>query len=200
MLTPLGLVRRLFESLPFTKLIPDQHFVLNGPTTGGAKIRAARSPMARLRLSIRRATRAFARQEHHQGSARQGNLVRPTLRRFLSDPSVGSVGESRRTNRRPANAATTGFSCWKIRRPATRCSALHRDRKQQPRLAHLWFIEIIAPHEPTALSPNSSGRPARAKSPSIPESGAAESGRDRFSPTDRRQLRTRTHPPANRRA
>ena len=44
MLTPLGLVRRLFESLPFTKLIPDQHFVLNGPTTGGAKIRAARSP------------------------------------------------------------------------------------------------------------------------------------------------------------
>ncbi len=36
-------VRRLFESLPFTKLVPDQRIILNGPTTGGAKIRAARS-------------------------------------------------------------------------------------------------------------------------------------------------------------
>jgi len=36
-------VRRLFESLPFTRLIPDQRIVLNGPTTGGARIRAARA-------------------------------------------------------------------------------------------------------------------------------------------------------------
>jgi hypothetical protein len=36
-------VRRLFESLPFTKLVPDQVLVLNGPLTGGAKIRAARA-------------------------------------------------------------------------------------------------------------------------------------------------------------
>jgi hypothetical protein len=36
-------VRRLFESLPFTRLIPDQRIILNGPTTGGAKIRAARA-------------------------------------------------------------------------------------------------------------------------------------------------------------
>ncbi len=36
-------VRRLFESLPFTKLIPDQSLILNGPTTGGAKMRAARA-------------------------------------------------------------------------------------------------------------------------------------------------------------
>lgn len=36
-------VRRLFESLPFTKLVPDQQIILNGPTTGGAKIRAARA-------------------------------------------------------------------------------------------------------------------------------------------------------------
>ena len=36
-------VRRLFESLPFTKLVPDQRIILNGPTTGGAKIRAARA-------------------------------------------------------------------------------------------------------------------------------------------------------------
>src|SRR5262249_45125348 len=36
-------VRRLFESLPFTKLAPDQRIILNGPMTGGAKIRATRS-------------------------------------------------------------------------------------------------------------------------------------------------------------
>jgi len=36
-------VRRLFESLPFTKLVPDQRIILNGPTTGGAKLRAARA-------------------------------------------------------------------------------------------------------------------------------------------------------------
>lgn len=39
----MGFVRRLFESLPFTKLVPDQSIILNGPTTGGSKIRAARS-------------------------------------------------------------------------------------------------------------------------------------------------------------
>jgi hypothetical protein len=33
----------LFESLPFTKLVPDQRIILNGSTTGGAKIRAARA-------------------------------------------------------------------------------------------------------------------------------------------------------------
>jgi hypothetical protein len=36
-------VRRLFESLPFSKLVPDGSIILNGPTTGGARIRAARS-------------------------------------------------------------------------------------------------------------------------------------------------------------
>jgi uncharacterized protein DUF4038/collagenase-like protein with putative collagen-binding domain len=39
----MGFVRRLFESLPFTRLVPDQKIILNGPTSGGAKIRAARS-------------------------------------------------------------------------------------------------------------------------------------------------------------
>jgi hypothetical protein len=36
-------VRRLFESLPFTRLVPDAHIIMNGPTSGGARIRAARS-------------------------------------------------------------------------------------------------------------------------------------------------------------
>jgi hypothetical protein len=39
----MGFVRRVFESVPFTRLVPDQKMILNGPVTGGAKIRAARS-------------------------------------------------------------------------------------------------------------------------------------------------------------
>jgi len=39
----MGLVRRLFESRPFTRLVPDQAMILDGPTSGGAKIRAARA-------------------------------------------------------------------------------------------------------------------------------------------------------------
>jgi hypothetical protein len=40
----MGHVRRLFESYPFHELIPAQDMILDGPTSGGAKIRAARSP------------------------------------------------------------------------------------------------------------------------------------------------------------
>ena len=36
-------LRRLFDALPFLKLVPDQRLILNGPTTGGARIRAARA-------------------------------------------------------------------------------------------------------------------------------------------------------------
>jgi hypothetical protein len=36
-------VRRLFESRPFHKLVPDQSIILDGPTYGGTKIRAARA-------------------------------------------------------------------------------------------------------------------------------------------------------------
>jgi len=36
-------VRKLFESRPFTKLVPDRSIVLDGPNYGGAKIRAARA-------------------------------------------------------------------------------------------------------------------------------------------------------------
>ncbi len=39
----MGFVRRLFESRPFQELVPDQSMILDGPTSGGAKIRAARS-------------------------------------------------------------------------------------------------------------------------------------------------------------
>ena len=36
-------VRKLFESVPFEKLVPDQSMILDGPATGGAKVRAARA-------------------------------------------------------------------------------------------------------------------------------------------------------------
>jgi hypothetical protein len=39
----MGHVRRLFESRPFHRLVPDQSIVLDGPDRGGAKIRAARA-------------------------------------------------------------------------------------------------------------------------------------------------------------
>ncbi len=35
--------RKLFESVPLEKLLPDQSMILNGPTTGGGKIRSARA-------------------------------------------------------------------------------------------------------------------------------------------------------------
>ena len=37
----MGHLRKLFEARPFHKLIPDQSFILDGPSSGGGKIRAA---------------------------------------------------------------------------------------------------------------------------------------------------------------
>ena len=39
----MGHLRRLFESRPFQKLVPDQTIIVDGPGHGGAKIRAARA-------------------------------------------------------------------------------------------------------------------------------------------------------------
>ncbi len=39
----MGFVRRLFQSRPFQELVPDQGMIVNGPASGGAKVRAARS-------------------------------------------------------------------------------------------------------------------------------------------------------------
>jgi hypothetical protein len=36
----MGILRRLFESRPFQKLVPERGMIVDGPTTGGAKIRA----------------------------------------------------------------------------------------------------------------------------------------------------------------
>jgi hypothetical protein len=39
----MGHVRRLFESRPFHQLVPDDGFIVDGPHTGGAKVRGARA-------------------------------------------------------------------------------------------------------------------------------------------------------------
>ena len=39
----MGIVRRLFESRPFAELQPDDSMIVDGPHTGGAKVRAARA-------------------------------------------------------------------------------------------------------------------------------------------------------------
>jgi hypothetical protein len=39
----MGHIRRLFESRPFQKLVPDQSILVNAPATGPAKVRAARA-------------------------------------------------------------------------------------------------------------------------------------------------------------
>jgi hypothetical protein len=39
----MGLLRRLFESRPFTLLVPDRELVVEGPSGRGAKVRAARA-------------------------------------------------------------------------------------------------------------------------------------------------------------
>lgn len=41
--TQMTYVRRLFESRPFAKLVPDQSILLDAPMHGGAKVRAARA-------------------------------------------------------------------------------------------------------------------------------------------------------------
>lgn len=39
----MGLIRRLFEAYPFQELVPAQDMIVDGPTSGGAKVRAMRS-------------------------------------------------------------------------------------------------------------------------------------------------------------
>jgi hypothetical protein len=38
-----GHLRRLFESRPFQRLVPDDGFIVDGPRTGGEKVRGARA-------------------------------------------------------------------------------------------------------------------------------------------------------------
>ena len=57
-------VRRLFESLPFTRLVPDPSMIVDGPKTGGAKIRAARSSDSSFAVVYSPAGEAFTVDKH----------------------------------------------------------------------------------------------------------------------------------------
>lgn len=74
-------LRRLFESVPFRKLVPDQSIILNGPATGGAKIRSARSSDASFAILYSPYGAAFTLDK---------SVVKATrLKEFWYDPRYG---------------------------------------------------------------------------------------------------------------
>jgi hypothetical protein len=79
----MGLLRRLFQSRPFQTLVPDQDMIVDGPTTGGAKIRAVRSKQG-----------VFAFIYSPRGEPFTINktvLTARRLREFWYDPRYGSL-------------------------------------------------------------------------------------------------------------
>ena len=74
-------VRRLFEALPFTKLVPDQSLILNGQSSGGAKIRAARSSDGSFALIYTPRGESFTLNKHVIKGER--------LREYWFDPRYG---------------------------------------------------------------------------------------------------------------
>jgi hypothetical protein len=78
-------VRRLFESLPFQKLVPDQTMILNGPTTGGGKIRSARATDGSFAIVYSPFGESFTLNK---------NVVRANkLKEFWYDPRYGAFYE-----------------------------------------------------------------------------------------------------------
>jgi len=77
----MGYLRRLFESVPFRKLVPDQGIILNGPVTGGAKIRSARSSDGSFAIVYSPFGESFTLNK---------NVVKaPKFREFWYDPRYG---------------------------------------------------------------------------------------------------------------
>ncbi len=78
-------VRKLFESVPFQKLLPDQAIILNGPTTGGGKIRSARATDASFAIIYSPFGEAFTLDK---------SIVRANkLKEFWYDPRYGASYE-----------------------------------------------------------------------------------------------------------
>lgn len=81
----MGHIRRLFESRPFTRLVPDQAMLLDAPRHGGAKVRAARA-----------ADGSFAfvySPRGEQFSIDQGRMARGRVRVSWYDPRYGTAFE-----------------------------------------------------------------------------------------------------------
>ncbi len=77
----MGLMRRFFEARAFQKLIPDQSLILDGPTFGGAKIRAARANDGSFALVYSPRGAAF--------TMRQDVVTAPKVRASWFDPRYG---------------------------------------------------------------------------------------------------------------
>jgi len=73
--------RRLIESVPFQKMIPDQAMILDGPTHGGAKIRAARAADGSFAIVYSPYGEAF--------TLRKDALHAPKYKEFWYDPRYG---------------------------------------------------------------------------------------------------------------
>ena len=77
----MGLIRRLFESRPFTKLEPATSIVVNGPDSGGAKVRAARASDGSFAFVYSPRGESFA--------VRMGALRAPRVTATWFDPRYG---------------------------------------------------------------------------------------------------------------
>ncbi|MCL4202633.1 MAG: DUF4038 domain-containing protein [Pirellulaceae bacterium] len=80
--TQMSHVRRLFESRPFQKLVPDQSMILDGPTHGGAKVRAARATDGSF---------AFIYSPRGEPFTLRVNVIRTPIRQTWFDPREGSA-------------------------------------------------------------------------------------------------------------
>jgi Protein of unknown function (DUF4038)/Putative collagen-binding domain of a collagenase len=81
----MGHLRDLFESRPFLKLVPDESFVVDGPSRGAAKVRG-----------IRASDRAFAfvySPRGEQFSVTMGVIESPSVRASWYDPRYGATHE-----------------------------------------------------------------------------------------------------------
>lgn len=81
----MGHVRKLFESRPFLKAVPDDSIIVDGPTRGGAKIRALRASDGSF---------AFVYSPRgEQFTVKMGAIEAPSVRASWYDPRYGATHE-----------------------------------------------------------------------------------------------------------
>jgi hypothetical protein len=104
-------VRHLFESRPFHKLVPDQSILLDAPTHGGAKVRAARATDGSF---------VFVYSPRGEPFTVRVNVIRTSrIRQTWYDPRTGAAKcctqqtprAFKPSSRQPATGVMTGSSC-----------------------------------------------------------------------------------------
>ena len=116
----MGYVRRLFESHAFQKLRPSGKLIVDGPTSGGAKVRGLLAADGTLAFVYSpRGEPVHGRSGVSSGSRRcapPGTTPGPASR---ASSTRATASPSRRSRHRRVGAATTGCWCWK------RCGSAH---------------------------------------------------------------------------